>query len=163
MMSERLVKQLHAYHDGELRGIRRWWIRRQIARNPAAQRELARLRSLAEALRAQAEQVPAPDLWSSIVLQLPAAPPAAERDGFGFTLPKWTGAVVAAGAVALAIYLVPGSTTQPLPPAVRDSAVQLLDTGRRPAVILQDDAEATIILLLPKQKLAAEETSHVVG
>jgi hypothetical protein len=46
---------------------------------------------------------------------------------------------------------------------VRDSAVQLLDTGRRPAVILQDDAEATIILLLPKQKLAAEETSHVVG
>jgi anti-sigma factor RsiW len=165
-MSERLVKQLHAYHDGELGGLRRWWMERQIARNPDAQRELARLRGLAEALRAQAEQVPAPDLWSAIVLQLPA-PPAAdsarERDGFGFTLPKWAGAVVAAGAVALAIYLVPGSTTRPLPPAVRDSAVQLLDTGRRPAVILQDDAEATIILLLPKQKLAAEETTNVVG
>ncbi|MBM4382959.1 MAG: hypothetical protein FJ091_06270 [Deltaproteobacteria bacterium] len=166
-MSERLVKQLHAYHDGELGGLRRWWIERQIARNPAAQRELARLRGVAEALRAQAEQVPAPDLWSSIVLQLPAAVPSAEparaHDGFGFALPKWAGAVVAAGAVALAIYLVPGSTTQPLPPAVRDSAVQLLDTGRRPAVILQDDAEATIILLLPKQKLAAEDTTNVVG
>ena len=165
MMSERLVKQLHAYHDGELGGLRRWWIERRIARNPEAKRELARLRGLAQALRAQAEQVSAPDLWSSIVLQLPAAAPAAEpaRDGLGFTLPKWAGAVVAAGAVALAIYLVPGSTTQPLPPAMRDSAVQLLDTGRRPAVILQDDAEATIILLLPKQKLAAEDNSNVVG
>ena len=167
MMSERLVKQLHAYHDGELSGLRRWWTERQIARSPEAQRELARLRGLGAALRTQAEQIPAPDLWSSIVLQLPAAAPAEEatraRDGFGFTVPKWAGAVVAAGAVALAIYLVPDSTTQPLPPALRDSAVQLLDTGRRPAVILQDDAEATIILLLPKQKLAAEETTHVVG
>ncbi len=168
MMSERLVKDLHAYHDGELSGLRRWWVERRIAASPAAQAELARLRELGAALRAQAEQTPAPDLWSAIVLQLPPAAPAAapaREEGFGFTLPKWAGMVVAAGAVAVAFLVMPGGapTPTPLPPAVRDSAVQLLDTGRRPAVILQDDAEATIILLLPKQKVAVEETHDVVG
>ena len=167
MMSERLVKDLHAYHDGELSGPRRWWLERRIAANPAAQAELARIRELGAALRAQAEQTPAPDLWSAIVLQLPSAVPAAEpaRDGFGFTLPPWLGAVVAAGAVVIALYVLPGGGTRTGPgaPAVRESAVQLLDTGRRPAVILQDDAEATIILLLPRQKIDAGRISDVVG
>jgi anti-sigma factor RsiW len=167
MMSERLVKQLHAYHDGELTGLRRWWLERRIAANPRAQSELARLRELGAALRAQAEETPAPDLWSAIVMQLPAAVPAAEaareRDGFGFTLPRWAGAVVAAGAVALAVFVMPRGDAPPLQADVRGSAVQLLDTGRRPAVILQDDGEATIILLLPKQNLAAEGVSDVVG
>lgn len=167
MMSKRLVRDLHAYHDGELRGVRRWWLERRIAGDPVAQAELARIRALGAALRAQAEQMPAPDLWSAIVMQLPPALPAAEpqreRDGFGFTLPKWAGALVAAGAVALALLVVPGGGPAPGPAAVRGSAVQLLDTGRRPAVILQDDAEATIILLLPKQKIAAEGASDVVG
>jgi anti-sigma factor RsiW len=166
MMSERLVRELHAYHDGELRGLRRWWLERRIAGDPAAQAELVRIRELGTALRAQAEQVPAPDLWSAILMQLPATPPAAppaeERDGFGFTLPKWAGAVLAAGAVALALLVVPGRSPTPVP-AIRGSAVQLLDTGRRPAVILQDDTEATIILLLPLQKVAAEGASHEVG
>ena len=166
MMSERLVKQLHAYHDGELGGFSRWWLERRIARSPEAQRELARLRGLGEALRVQAEQVPAPDLWSAIVLQLPASPPAdlraREREGFGFTLPNWAGAAVAGVAVALVAYLAPAPQA-PLAPARSESAVQLLDTGRRPAVVLQDDSEATIILLLPKQKLAAEEATNVVG
>jgi anti-sigma factor RsiW len=167
MMSERLVKDLHAYHDGELRGLRRWWVERRIAASPAAQAELERIRELGVALRAQAEQAPSPDLWSAVVLQLPpvlpAPAPARERDGFGFTLPKWAGMAVAAGAVAVAFLVMPGGAPTPLPPAVRDSAVQLLDTGRRPAVILQDDAEATIILLLPMQKVAVEEMQDVVG
>jgi anti-sigma factor RsiW len=164
MMSERLVKDLHAYYDGELRGLRRWWLERRIAANPAAQAELARLREVGAALRTQAEQMPAPDLWSAIVMQLPPAVPQAarERDGFGFTLPKWAGAAVAAGAVAVAFLLMPGSGPTP-GPAFRGSAVQLLDTGRRPAVILQDDAEATIILLLPKQKIEAGGMSDAVG
>jgi anti-sigma factor RsiW len=165
MMSERLVKDIHAYHDGEVRGARRWWLERRIAASPAAKAELARLRELGSALRAQAEQTPAPDLWGAIVMQLPAAlpqaEPARERDGFGFRLPKWAGPAVAAGAVAVAFFLMPGGGT--VSPEIRASAVQLLDTGRRPAVILQDDAEATIILLLPKQKIAAGETSDVVG
>jgi anti-sigma factor RsiW len=166
MMSERLVKDLHAYHDGELHGLRRWWLGRRIATNPAAQAELARLREVGAALRTQAEQTPAPELWSAIVMQLPSAvpqaAPARERDGFGFTLPKWAGAAVAAGAVAIAFLLMPGSGPTP-GPAFRGSAVQLLDTGRRPAVILQDDAEATIILLLPKQKIEAGGMSDAVG
>jgi hypothetical protein len=41
--------------------------------------------------------------------------------------------------------------------------VQLLDTGRRPALVLQDDAEATIILLLPMQKVAAGGAHDGVG
>jgi anti-sigma-K factor RskA len=166
MMSERLVRDLHAYHDGELQGVRRWWLERRIAASPAAQAELERLREVGAALRAQAEQTPAPDLWSAIVMQLPPAvshaEPARERDGFGFTLPKWAGAVVAAGAVAIAFFAMPGGGPTP-GPGLRGSAVQLLDTGRRPAVILQDDAEATIILLLPKQKIEAGGTSDAVG
>ncbi len=166
-MSERLVKDLHAYHDGELGGLRRWWIERRIAASPAAQAELAHIRELGAALRTQAEQIPTPDLWSAIVLQLPpavpAAQPARERDGFGFTLPKWAGALVAAGAVAVAVYVMPGGGPGPVTAAARESAVQLLDTGRRPAVILQDDTEATIILLLPKQKIDAGRLSDVVG
>jgi anti-sigma factor RsiW len=167
MMSKRLVRDLHAYHDGELRGLRRWWLERRIADSPAAQAELARLRELGAALRAQAEQTPAPDLWSAIVMQLPPAAPAAAsvRERAGFTLPRWAGAVVAAGAVAIAVLVMPGGGPPPGPalPVLRGSAVQLLDTGRRPAVILQDDGEATIILLLPKQKIAAEGVSDVVG
>ncbi len=169
MMSERLVKDLHAYHDGELGGLHRWWVERRIAASPAARAELARIRELGAALRAQAEQIPTPDLWSAIVMQLPPAVPAGEparaRDGFGFTLPKWAGALVAAGAVAVAVFVFPGNGPSPRPvtAAARESAVQLLDTGRRPAVILQDDMEATIILLLPKQKIDAGRTSDVVG
>jgi anti-sigma factor RsiW len=167
MMSERLVKQLHAYHDGELTGLRRWWLERRIAASPAAQAELARLGELGAALRAQAEEAPAPDLWSGIVMRLPAAAPAAEpaREGLGFTLPRWVGAAVAAGAIALAVFVMPrgDSPLVPAPADARGSAVQLLDTGRRPAVILQDDAEATIILLLPKQQLVAEGVSDVLG
>jgi anti-sigma-K factor RskA len=169
MMSERLLRDLHAYHDGELRGLRRWWVERRIAASPAARAELERLRELGAALRSQAEQAPAPDLWGAIVMQLPPALPAAntarrERDGFGFTLPKWAGALVAAGAVAVAFLAIPGGgPTAPSSGAVRGSAVQLLDTGRRPAVILQDDAEATIILLLPKQSANAGRISDVVG
>jgi hypothetical protein len=68
--------------------------------------------------------------------------------------------------VATVFYLFPTGSpvSAPIAPAaVRESAVQLLDTGRRPAVILQDDAEATIILLLPKQRIAAEGAHDVVG
>jgi len=166
MIRERLAQQLHAYHDGELSGLGRWWLERRIARDPEAQAELARLRALGEVLRSQAEQVRAPDLWARIVLELPVARPetsAAESRGFGFTLPKWAGAVVAAGAVAAAFFLMPGGPPRSVPPSARGSAVQLLDTGRRPALILQDDAEATIILLLPKQKVDAGRVSDVVG
>jgi len=167
MISERLAQQLHAYHDGELTGLGRWWLERRIAGDPEARAELSRLRALGDALRAQAEQVPAPDLWGRIVLELPAARPqpgAVEQRGFGFTLPKWAGALVAAGAVAAAFFLMPGAPRGPVSPSGSSgSAVQLLDTGRRPALILQDDAEATIILLLPAQKIDAGRMSDAVG
>lgn len=169
-MNERLLRDLHAYHDGELGGLRRWWLARRVARDPAARAELARLSEMGALLRAEAADVRAPDLWSQIVLRLPAAAPAeaprGERDGFGFSLPKWAGAVVAAGAVAYALLVVapnppgqaPGNATQR-----EASSVLLLDTGRRPAFILQDDREATIILLLPKQKIDSGRTENALG
>ena len=172
MLSERLTRSLHAYHDGELRGIARWWLERRIARDPAAQAELARLAQLGEALRVQAEEAPSPDLWSAIVLQLPPATPAAEpareSEGWlgGFTLPKWAGALVAAGAIALAVVVTLRGGPEIAPPGVpvfRGSSVQLLDTGRRPAFILQDDSEATIIWLLQKQKTGAGRNQDVLG
>lgn len=166
MMSERLMRRLHAYHDGELHGLGRWWLERQIARDPVARAELARLAQLGEALRAQAEETPPPDLWGSIVLQLPAAVPAAQPERASFTLPKWTGALVAAGALAVAVFMAPRGGPEIAPPSepmLRGSSVQLLDTGRRPAMILQDDSEATIILLLPKQKLGAGRASDALG
>ncbi len=166
MMSERLMRRLHAYHDGELRGLGRWWLERQLARDPAARAELARLAQLGEALRARAEDTPSPDLWGSIVLQLPAAVPAGELERASFTLPKWAGALVAAGALAIAVFMAPRGGPEIAPPCVpllRGSSVQLLDTGRRPAMILQDDSEATIILLLPKQKLGAGRASDALG
>lgn len=173
MMNERLTRSLHAYHDGEFRGIARWWLERRIARDPAAQAELARLAQLGEALRVQADEAPSPDLWSAIVLQLPPATPAAEpaRESEslfgGFTLPKWAGALVAAGAIAVAVVVVtPRGGPEIAPPGVpvfRGSSVQLLDTGRRPAFILQDDSEATIIWLLQKQKTGAGRNQDALG
>lgn len=166
-MKEALLRDLHAYHDGELGGLRRWWVERRIARDPVAQAELARLTAVGDALRAEAVDVRAPDLWSRIVLQLPAAAPVAaqpEHSGFGFSLPKWAGAVVAAGAVAYALLFVGPRPPSPGPAGdAIDSSVQMLDTGRHPAFILQDDREATIIWLLPKQSADAGGDDHAMG
>jgi anti-sigma factor RsiW len=168
-MKERLLRDLHAYHDGELRGPRRWWTERRLARDPAARAELARLAQLGAAMRDEAGASPAPDLWSRIVMDLPpAAAPAAEPHAAqgGFTLPKWAGALVAAGAVAYALLVVgPTPSIRPLAsqPEVAGSKVLLLDTGRRPAFILQDDREATIIWLLPKQNADAGRKTHGTG
>lgn len=172
-MKERLLRDLHAYHDGELRGLRRWWTERRLARDPAARAELARLAKLGAALRDEAAESPAPDLWSRIVMELPPAAPAAApraaQGSVGFTLPKWAGALVAAGAVAYALLVVGPSpsvrplASQPAEPEVVGSKVLLLDTGRRPAFILQDDREATIIWLLPKQNADAGRKTHGTG
>ena len=166
-MKERRLRDLHAYHDGELGGLCRWWLERSIARDPAARAELARLTQMGSLLRADAAETPAPDLWSQIVLQLPAAAPQtgpdSERRGFGFSLPRWAGALVAAGAIAYALLVVGPTPPAPGPAAAPGSSVLLLDTGRRPAFILQDDREATIIWLLPKQKPDAGRTQDALG
>jgi anti-sigma factor RsiW len=164
-MKARLLRELHAYHDGELGGPRRWWVERRIARDPAARAELARLSQMGAMLRADAAETPAPDLWRQIVLQLPAAAREADagRGGLGFSFPKWAGALVAAGAVAYALLVVGPTPPAPGPAAEPGSSVLLLDTGRRPAFILQDDREATIIWLLPKQKPDAGRKQDALG
>ena len=99
---------------------------------------------------------------------MPAAEPARESEGLlgGFKLPKWAGALVAGGAIALAVFLTPRGGPEiaaPRVPVFRGSSVQLLDTGRRPAFILQDDSEATIIWLLQKQKTGAGRNQDALG
>lgn len=148
-MSER---EIHAYHDGELS----WWgrrrVERRLARDPAARRELAELRGLRGLLREQAEGVPAPDLWNGIRAELaPIAPAAPGREGeeratgarLGAGWLRWAAPALAAAAVALALTF--GLEWGDAPDA---RSLRWLDTGGRPAVVLQDDREATIIWVL---------------
>ncbi len=156
MSDERLIRDLHAYRDGELRGWRAWGVRRRLARDSRARAELAGLEQIGAVLRAQAEEAPAPDLWSQIVVQLPAAAPAAGATGSaraGWRLPQWAAAGV--------FFLMPPAPPEAAAPSA--SAILMLDTGRRPAFILQDDGEATIIWLLQMQKVAAGREQDGVG
>ena len=61
-MNEELERDLHAWRDGELRGVAGWRMRRRIARDPALRRELAELDRLGELVRAAEAERPAPDL-----------------------------------------------------------------------------------------------------
>jgi anti-sigma factor RsiW len=153
------LERLQAYHDGELGAWAARGVRRQLARDPHARAELERLRVLGDALRAQAEEVPSPDLWRQIVTQLPAAAPVAEvpSRGFGWGVSQWAGAAALAVSLAWAVVLVP-KTGETLP---TPSSVLLLDTGRRPAFVLQDDRNATIIWVLPLQPKPVEEAPDV--
>ena len=163
-MNARLIRDLHAYHDGELRGPRRWLLERRLGGDAEAQDELARIALLGGLLRAQAEEVPTPDLWGRIVMALPATAPAAEpARRLDWGVPQWAGAAVAAAALATVLLLAP-----PAPPPTGasggpESSVLMLDTGRRPAFILQDDREATIIWLLQAQTADSEGTDDAMG
>ncbi len=153
-------ERLQAYHDGELGFWAARRVRRQLAEDPRASAELAQLHELGNLLRSQAEEVPSPDLWRQIVAQLPPAEGVVEapaRAGWG--LSQWASAAALAVSLAWAVVLVPRTgETLPTP-----GSVLLLDTGRRPAFILQDDRNATIIWVLPLQKKLAPEEPNVAS
>jgi hypothetical protein len=135
------------YHDGELGALGRWRARRRLERDAAARAEGARLDALGGMLRALDGADEAPDLWPSIRAALDAAPAAEASDGglaswrhwSRFEL-RWLGAGLAAAAagVALAIGLSSGDASEA-------GAIRWLDARGRPLLVLQDDAEATII------------------
>jgi anti-sigma factor RsiW len=150
--------ELYAYHDGELSSFRRWRIRRRLARDPDAQRELVWLAESRALLREHAVEESAPDLWDAISAGLPSgAPGQASRDpqaeagsvstgGVGAWLgsrSRWLAPALAAAAavVALTFGLQGGD-------APDGRSVRWLDTGGRAAMVLQDDREATIIWVL---------------
>lgn len=143
---ERRTRALHAYHDGELSWFARLRVSRRLARDQGARRELERLSSLADMLREGDAEIPTPDLWQDIRARLAVTPsPAASAPstrGFWFS-PQWLGAGLAAAATVLAVAYGLEWGDAPDPRSVR-----WLDAGADSALVLQDDAEATIIWVL---------------
>jgi anti-sigma factor RsiW len=140
---------LHAYHDGELGALRRWRVRRWLARDPAARRELEALAGIGEAVRQAQVAPPAPDVWAGLEGRLRTID--AEREASkpseasGFSLgsmfrPAAAGAALAAVAVGFALFL--GSE-----PSAQAGVVRWLDTHGQ-AVMVLDEGDATIIWLM---------------
>jgi anti-sigma factor RsiW len=146
-------EQLHAYHDGELRGLARWRFERRLARDPATRQELEALAETGRLLREAEAEATAPDLWEAIRLRLPAldaqrAEPeetlAAPRSRL-WVLSPWVGAAgVAAAALALAIGVEWGDASIP-------GSVRWIDSRGSPLMVLQDDSRATIIWVIEEE------------
>ena len=151
-MTERDERRLHAYHDGELRGLARWRFKRRLARSPALQKELRGLAELGLLLRERAAEAPEPELWDRIALRLPAedarreaeaSEPAAARS-FGWLRPLGAAAALAVAALAAQQWL----TAPALPQA---GVVRWMDSRGRSVMVLEEDAQqekVTIIWLL---------------
>jgi len=142
-------RNLHAYYDGQLGTVARWWWRRRIARSPRLNRQLVQLVEVGNWVR-QADLQQTPDLWDQIALRLPAidavrADTPAEASG----LLRWTGLrpVMAAAATAAAVVAV-ALVTIGDGPGQRAGAVRWLDTGGRSVIVLDDPETATIVWLL---------------
>ena len=152
MTDERRTRELYASYDGELSWWRRLLLRRRLARDPAARRELETVREIGARLREQAGEAVTPDLWAGIEARLPYAEAPAKAGASERTFglggaPGWAGAALATAGAALALFLFVASGPSEDPLA---GSVQWLDSGGRATIVLQDDAEATIIWLLPE-------------
>ena len=165
MSDDRETQRLHAFHDGELSLPGRLAVRRRLARNPAARRELEALERVGHLVReAQAEAPASPDLWAGIRARLPSPaeverrrPAGAPARPLGWL--RWAApAAAAAAAAALALTFALGRGDAPLGPSVR-----WLDAEGSPAMVLQDDREATIIWVLESPGRVSEARTRVVG
>jgi len=143
---------LHAYHDGELSGLRRWRFERRLRRDPALRRALSGLRGLSAQLEALESEAPSPDVWDAVALRLPAADArraeAAARAQRRGRLPAWwlapLGAAVATAAVVLAVVFGGFWST----PQTSGGVVRWIDSGDRSVMVLDDDPDTTIIWVL---------------
>ena len=143
--------ELHAYQDGELPLWRRWRVARRLARDAAAQREVAAIEAVRTLLREQAATLPEPDLWEGVRAQLAtAARPAPlhveeARPAQLPWLPAWLGAGIAAASVALV--MASGVLSGDAAPV---GSLRWLDSKGKPVMVLQDDRDATIIWVSEK-------------
>ena len=161
-MSER-ERELHAYHDGELSVFGRWRVRRWLAGDSAARRDLAWLAEVRALLREQQAEAPAPDLWEAIRAELPSRAPAAVpaqelRSGWSGGWLRWLAPAAAAAVAALAL-----TFGVPWGDAPDGRSVRWLDAGGRAAMVLQDDREATIIWVLDAPDRVSGRTSRAVS
>lgn len=138
---------LQAYYDGELGTWARWRFERRLKRFPELRRELAALAALTDLVRESEAAVAAPDLWEKIARRLPAvdaeraeAEWAGRRPGLLEPYLKPVGALVAAGAVAvaLAIVLLTGETAP-------GGVVHWVDGGDRNVMVLDGEGDVTVI------------------
>ncbi len=145
---ERDERVLHAYHDGELRGLVRWRFERRLARSPELRHELqslVRLRVLALEVEPDAET---PDLWEEIARRLPALDAHRVEGGLRSREPAWAwlwrpmGAAAAAAATAALVFALWSSDN------AHAGVVRWLDSGGRSVIVLEDDADVTIIWVL---------------
>jgi hypothetical protein len=143
-------RALHAYHDGELRGLGRWRFERRLLRSSELRAELEALRQLGVWTREAESDGPIADLWDHIALRLPAidaqraeSPRRSIRE-FAAASARPLTALALTGALALALFLgiIPdGSSPAP-------GVISWLDTGGRGVMVLEDQGGATIVWLL---------------
>ena len=145
---ERDERVLHAYHDGELRGLARWRFERRLARCPELRHELqalVRLRVLVLEVEPDAET---PDLWEQIARRLPALDARRVEGELRSREPAWAwlwrpmGAAAAAAATAALVFALWSSDN------AHAGVVRWLDSGGRSVIVLEDDADVTIIWVL---------------
>jgi len=154
---------LHAYHDGELRGLARWRFERRLRRSPELRRELSALRLVRQLAREGDAEAATPDLWEGIARRLPAADAAAreEERPAGIGGPVWAGwwkpvgAVAAAAAAVAAVLWLPAGG--PVPGGPSGGVVRWVDGGGHTVAVLESDPETTIIWVLDDAKDAARE------
>jgi anti-sigma factor RsiW len=166
-------RDLNAYHDGELSGLRSWIFERRLARSPALLADLEALKQLSRRVQGMGAQPPSVDVWDEIAIQLPAIDAQFEgqrqrRDGQrqrGGEQREWLGmdwlaayarplvAVAASVALALALFLGIMEDSAPQIPGV----IRWLDTGGRSVIVLEDQDDATIVWLLDAPEDGASE------
>jgi len=160
----RSQRDLNAYHDGELSGLRRWIFERRLSRSPSLRAELEELKRLSHWVQGSGPQSPSVDVWDDIALHLPAIDAQsaeqrqrrAEQRERRAERRKWRGTdwladrsrplAAAAVAVALALALFLGIMEDAAPPT--SGIIRWLDTGGRSVMVLEDQGEATIVWLL---------------
>jgi anti-sigma factor RsiW len=153
-------RDLNAYHDGELGGLRRWIFERRLARSPQLRAELEELKRVSQWVQDLDPQPTRVDVWDEVALRLPAIDAQNQEQRKGrdeWREPRaWLGmdwlaaysrpiaAVAVSTALALALFL--GIMENVAPPA--PGMIRWLDTGGRSVMVLEEQGGATIVWLL---------------
>jgi anti-sigma factor RsiW len=171
-------RDLNAYHDGELSGLRRWLFERRLSRSPRLRAELEELKRLARWVQGAGAQPPSVDVWDDIALRLPTIDAqlveqrqglaeqrqrlAEQRQGLSEQPQRrdewrgWRGmGWLAAYSRPLAAVAVTAALALALFLGIMEDAVsptpgiiRWLDTGGRSVMVLEDQGDATIVWLL---------------
>lgn len=142
----KVMEELHAYHDGELRGLARWRFERRLGRSPELRRRLDALGGLGLLVREAEGAAPGPELWDRIAQRLPAIDAQREEASRGAEA-AWgwqrpVGALAAAAVVAVAVYL---GTFEAAAPHI--GVVRWMDSGGRSVMVLEEDAESQVTII----------------